>query len=266
MGGLACAVLLVVSCSGSDGADAPAPTDAPSATGSSGTEATGSDDTAGEGTPPDTTDAGSSDPTVPATASTQPPTTPVPPPPTGVPGVDSDDAFCRDYARVLGTSTLLGITAAFQAQPADEILRLEVIAAPAVLAAADSLPGEVPPAAAPDTETLLDEVVDPLAQRSIVIDAALVDAGLDGAGRAALIEAWDVVLATDDPVDPAIDVPDLDPALTAQVDAALAALGSTLPPYLEDPVVAASPSQTPLVQAYVQSACPEILGLLGDQI
>jgi hypothetical protein len=264
MGGLACAALVVVSCSGSDGADAPAPTEAPSV--SSGTEATGSDDTAGEGTAPDPTDTGSSDSTVPVTASTPPPTTPVPPPPTGVPGVDSDDAFCRDYARVLGTSTLLGVAAAFQAQSADEILRLEVIAAPAVLAAAQSLPGEVPPAAAADTDTLLGEVVDPLAQRSITIDAALVDAGLDSAGRTALIEAWDVVLATDDPVDPAIEVPDLDPALTAQVDAAVAALATALVPYLEDPSVAAAPAQTPLVQAYVQSACPEILGLLGDQI
>jgi hypothetical protein len=227
-------------------------------------QSTGPDDTAGADTAPDSTDASVS--SVPVTASTQPPTTPVPPPPTGVPGVDSDDAFCRDYARVLGTSTVLGITAAFQAQPADEILRLEVIAAPAVLAAAESLPGEVPSAAAADTDTLLADVVDPLTQRSIIIDAALVEAGLDGAGRAALIEAWDGVLATDDPVDPAIEVPDLDPALTGLVDAAVAALGSTLVPYLEDPSVAAAPAQTPLVQAYLQSACPEILGLLGDQI
>jgi hypothetical protein len=178
--------------------------------------------------------------------------------------VDSEDAFCRDYARVLGTSTLLGVTSAFLAQPVEEIVRLEVIAAPAVLAAADALPGEVPAAAAADTDTLLDDVVEPLTRRSILIDAALVDVGLDSAGRAALIDAWDGVLASDDPVDPAVEVPDLDPALAAQVDAAVAAL--TLPPYLEDPAVAAAPAQTPLVQAYVQSACPEILGLLGDQI
>lgn len=262
MGGLACAALVVVSCSGSDGADAPAPTGSPSVTESP----NGSDDTGGPTSAPDTSSdasAPSSTP-VPVTASTQPPTTPVPPPPTGVPGIDSADAFCRDYARVLGTSTLLGVSSAFLAQPTEEIVRLEVIAAPAVLAAAESLPGEVPEAAAADTDTLLADVVDPLTQRSIVIDDALVAAGVDSAGRAALIEAWDAVLATDDPVDPAIEVPDLDPALAAQVDAAIAAL--TLPPYLEDPAVAAAPAQTPLVQAYVQSSCPEILGLLGDQI
>lgn len=265
MGGWACAVLVVVSCSGSDGADAPAPSASPSVTGSSGTEPTGSDDTAAGATDPDPTDTEPSVPTTPA-ASTQPPTTPVPPPPTGVPGIDSDDAFCRDYARVLGTSTLLGIAAAFQAQSAEEILRLEVIAAPAVLAAAESLPDEVPPAAAADSDTLLTDVVDPLTRRSRVIDAALVEAGLDGAGRTALIDAWDGVLATDDPVDPAIEEPGLDPELSAQVDAAVAALATALVPYLEDPSVAGAPAQTPLVQAYVQSACPEILGLLGDQI
>lgn len=258
MGGLACAALVVVSCSGSDGADAPAPTGSPSVTESP----NGSDVTGGPTSSPDTSQ--SPAPSTAVTASTQPPTTPVPPPPTGVPGVDSDDAFCRDYARVLGTSTLLGVSSAFLAQPTEEIVRLEVIAAPAVLAAAESLPVEVPPAAAADTDTLLTDVVDPLTQRSIVIDAALVAAGVDSAGRAALIQAWDAVLATDDPVDPAIEVPDLDPALAAQVDAAIAAL--TLPPYLEDPAVAAAPAQTPLVQAYVQSSCPEILGLLGDQI
>jgi hypothetical protein len=262
VGGWACAALVVVSCSGSDGSDAPAPTGSPFVT----VPATGPGDTAAGTTVPEPTDDTSetSAPTAAVTASTQPPTTPVPPPPTGVPGIDSDDAFCRDYARILGTSTLLGISSAFLAQPTDEIVRLEVIAAPAVLAAADSLPGEVPEAAAADTDTLLADVVDPLTQRSIVIDAALVAAGVDSAGRAALIEAWDAVLASDDPVDPAIEVPDLDSALAAQVDVAIASL--TLPPYLEDPAVAAAPAQTPLVQAYVQSACPEILGLLGDQI
>jgi hypothetical protein len=258
MGGLVCVALVVVSCSGSDGADAPASTGSPSVTQPAG----GPDDTGGPTSASDTSQ--SPAPSTAVTASTQPPTTPVPPPPTGVPGIDSDDAFCRDYARVLGTSTLLGVSSAFLAQPAEEIVRLEVIAAPAVLAAADSLPGEVPEAAAADTDTLLVDVVDPLTQRSIVIDAALVAAGVDSAGRAALIEAWDSVLATDDPVDPAVEVPDLEPALSAQVDAAIAAL--TLPPYLEDPSVTAAPAQTPLVQAYVQSACPEILGLLGDQI
>jgi hypothetical protein len=261
MSGLACVTLVVVSCSGSDGADAPGPT----ATTSVNDSSTGSGDSGGATTSPDPATE-TSEAETPVTASTQPPTTPVPPPATGVPGVDSQDAFCRDYARVLGTSSLLGVSSAFLAQPEEELVVLEVIAAPAVLAAAESLPGEVPADVAADADTLVSDVVEPLTRRSLTIDAALVSAGLDSAGRTALIEAWDSVLASDDPVDPAIEVPDLEPALAAQVDAAVGELGSTLPPYLEDQPVVASPAQTPLVQAYVQSACPEILGLLGDQI
>lgn len=195
------------------------------------------------------------------TTTTLPPTTPVPPP-TGAPGVASSDAFCRDYARVLATANLLGVATAFVAHPPEELVRLEVIASPAQLAAASVIAGEVPVDAASESGTLTNDVVGPLVERAAEIDEALVAAGLDDAGRDALVAVWDDVLATDDPGDPAIAVDEL-PADLAEVVAA-AATALTLPGYLEDPRTIVDVSPVPAVQQYVATNCPEILGLLGD--
>ena len=184
------------------------------------------------------------------------------PPPTGVPGLSSDDAFCRDYARVLGTSNLLTISGAFGAQTVEELARVEAIAAPAVAEAAAIIGDEVPESAAADADVLVRDVVGPVAARAARVVDALRSAGLDDVALTDLVARWDEVLETDDQGDPAVSVDPLDADTEAAIAAALVTLD--LVPYHQDTTLFVPGASTPLVFAHVQQSCPEILGLLGD--
>ena len=125
--------------------------------------------------------------------------------------------MCQDYARVVGTQSVLTIAGAFGGLAPDALARLELIAAPTVIAAADALDDEWPAELAVRAAGGAGGRgrADPRPGASGA-SAALAGAGIDPVAAAGL---WLDVLARYDPAAPAVTVP----ASTRRPSRALAA-------------------------------------------
>lgn len=228
---------------------------------------TGEDD--GEATPaPDSTPPAAGDTTavdegpVVANPGTTTTTIPVPlVPDTGVPGIDSDNDFCRSWSEFAGSFRALGVVSAIRDESA--ALRLEVIASEVVIAAiagmGDSLPAELEP----ERDILLSAFAGPFGRRALAANEALTAAGVGGDDFELLADAWLTTLA-----DVGIDDPEFDVVVPVGVDAdlvdaAAAAFAATTPPIGGDPSLATF-TEIPLTAAYTLANCPDAGTLAGN--
>jgi hypothetical protein len=170
--------------------------------------------------------------------------------------------MCRDYARVVGTQSVLTIAGAFGGLDAEALARLELIAAPLVVEASDALDGEWPAELAGEQEAVATGVIGPIRNRAAVAVAALTDAGVTD--TAALADAWQGVLDSYDPARPAVTITGLPAALDAQVLAAAATYSASVTRYdLDGSVLRSAP--TPRTTDYLFAECPELSYLIaGD--
>jgi hypothetical protein len=188
-------------------------------------------------------------PTTPATAAT------------GVPGGSSDTPMCRDYATVVGSQSVLTIVGAFGDLGDTEMARLELIAAPSVMAAAQSLATEWPSELAAEQAAVESAVIGPITVRAQRALAAVQAAGL---AEAPLVTAWQTTLATWDPALPDVTVAGLGGEVEAGLATAAATYASTATRYDRDPSVLRT-APTPLTTAYLFDRCPELSYLIaGD--
>jgi hypothetical protein len=180
---------------------------------------------------------------------------------TGVPGGSSDTPMCRDYATVVGSQSVLTIAGAFGDLGATEMARLELIAAPSVMAAARSLAGEWPTELAAEQATVEAAVVGPITARA---QRALAAVQAEGIAEAPLVTAWQTTLATWDPAVPDVTVAGLGDEVEAALAAAAATYASVETRYdLDSSVLRTAP--TPLTTAYLFDRCPELSYLIaGD--
>lgn len=180
-----------------------------------------------------------------------------PVPDTGVPGIDSDDAFCRSWSEFAGSFQALGLVSAF-GDPA-EALRLEVLAAAAVVDAAARLAANLPTELEAEREALLDDFAGPFVRRAERAQAELVDAGVDRPDD--LRAVWLEQLAASGVDDPAMTVVLPRGIDAGGVDAAVAAFAAALPPIVDDPslITGATITQT---EGYLAANCPD-QGILG---
>lgn len=254
----AAAALLVVAgaCAGDDD-DVSSPTDAAPTTSTTSTAAT---------TPhtPVTTRAGAPDLD---TAPTDPPPTSSAPPPTagpadtGVPGLDSEDAFCAAWSRFGGSWQLL-VQAGAAADPV-AVARLEVIASTVVQDAYHDVLAVWPAELASERDVVADAYFGAFQRRSADAAAALADAGASDADITALAQAWDAALAQFDPSSTvAVAVP---PGLDSIVDQAAAAFGAARVPLPADPSMVIT-AETPLTDAFLATACPDEGWIVGQDV
>lgn len=179
----------------------------------------------------------------------------------GVPGGTSDVPMCRDYAAVVGTQSVLTLAGAFGDLDATALARLELIAAPTVIDAADALAGEWPSELAAEESAVASGVVGPILQRAQRASAALQGTGID---PVMLDTVWRDTLASYDPALPAVVVSGLDPAVETALDAAAAAFAATNPRYDLDATVLRTVA-APLTTQYLFTHCPELSYLIaGD--
>lgn len=264
------AALLLVACasddeSGSTTPGSPAPSTTPAATEAvfAPTEETavaeGSTDQAADAssdaTVPIDTDATSED-TGGATDETARPTVPD----TGVPGIDSNDAFCRAWSEFGGTFQGLAISWGV-GDPADAALN-EVAAAGAILRAVDDLGANLPAELEAERADLM-ALVDPLSQRAAAARDELLAAGVSDDGVIALADAWIATLVEAGTDDPAIVV-----SIPADVDAgdaeaAAAAFVDERQSLVRDPAMVTD-VETPLTEQYLIDNCPDQGTLLGN--
>ncbi len=209
------------------------------------------------------------DETVPPTTDTEPAATTVPPttlPPTvpedGVPGIDSDDAFCRAWSEFAGSFQALSLTASF-GDPGTAV-RLEVAASGAVTAAVATLADELPAEIEDERDEFLDGLIGPFARRAARAVAELEAAGATPAQIEALGDTWLDALVEAGTDDPAITLVVADD-LAGPLDAAVAVVAANVPPIPADPslITDAEPSAT---LAYVADNCPDQGILAGNDI
>lgn len=239
-------------CSGDDAAPTATPELLTVPAGDSGPTSTGP-----LGAPPTTTAAPDATTVVPAASAV-----PVVPEQIGVPGGASTNPMCRDYARVVGTQSVLTIAGAFGGLDDVALAHLELIAAPLVVEAADALAAEWPAELASEQAAASSGVIGPIRMRAAIAVGALTIAGVGD--TATLAGAWQQVLDTYDPASAAVTITGLPAAVDAQVLAAATSYAEAASRYDLDASLLRTVA-TPLTTDYLFANCPELSYLIsGD--
>ncbi len=195
---------------------------------------------------------------------TSPPVSVVVVPEEGVPGLDSDDAFCSSWSRFAGSFQVVAVTAAFGSGSPEQLVALEVAAAPTVTAAYRQLLESWPDELADEADLVADEFLGPFARRLEVAEAMLGEVGADAEAIAAIEAAWLDGLARRDPTTPefVVDLPD---DLWALIDAAAAEFAQQRVSFTQDPSLVTD-VQTPLTSEYLAASCPDQGTLSGQEV
>lgn len=179
-------------------------------------------------------------------------------PETGVPGIDSADAFCRAWSEFAGSFQAVGLVSAV-GDPANAF-RLEVFASPAVVGAVLALDANLPVELEDEQTALIADFAGPYFARASVAEG-LIDADV----RDVLAAAWILQLTelgVDDPF-LEVDLPGaVDPALFA---AAVESFSAASPSIVEDPSLITD-VRIPLTAAYLTTNCPDQGILAGNDV
>jgi hypothetical protein len=182
---------------------------------------------------------------------------------TGVPGIESDDAFCRSWSTYAGSVQALSL--AWVLQPPDDAAALEVAAATAVTRAVKGMADELPAEIEPNRQALTVDVPGPFLRRADRALGLLADAGLDEARIEVLGERW-VAAITEQGIESEtleIDVP-------AESEVALAAAAQAfadeLPSVVEDPTLDTTAFDIGPSLAYISVNCPDQGTLAGNDV
>jgi hypothetical protein len=194
------------------------------------------------------------------TAPTAPPPT-AGPADTGVPGLDSEDAFCSAWSRFGGSWQLL--VQAGAAMDPFQVARLEVIASTVVQGAYDDVLAAWPAELESERDVVADAYFGAFQRRSADAAAALADAGATDADIAGLAQVWDTALAQYDPSSTvAVVVP---PEIEPVVDHAASAFSAARVPLPDDPSMVIT-AETPLTDAFLATACPDEGWIVGQDV
>lgn len=195
---------------------------------------------------------------------TSPPVSVVVVPEEGVPGLDSDDAFCSSWSRFAGSFQVVAVTAAFGSGSPEQLAALEVAAAPTVTEAYRRLLDNWPDELADEADLVADEFLGPFARRLDVAEAMLGEVGADPDAIAAIDAAWLDGLARRDPTTPefVVDLPD---ELWALIDEAAAEFAQQRVAFTQDPSLVTD-VQTPLTSEYLAASCPDQGTLSGQEV
>jgi hypothetical protein len=248
---LAALTTLGGACSGDDEDGDAAPTTvtaaSPAAAATSGTTALGD-----ESSPAPSTAEG-------AARSTPAPT--LAPAETGVPGLDSEDAFCAAWSRFGGSWQLL-VQAGAAGDPG-HVARLEVIASTVVQDAFGDVFSAWPAELETERDVVADSYFGAFQRRSADAAAALAAAGASDADVVALVQVWNMTLEEYDPATTiAVDVP---PELAPLVDQAAVTFTEQRVPLQQDPSMVIT-VDTPMTDAFLATACPDQGWIVGQDV
>lgn len=205
-------------------------------------------------------------PTTTVSGSTEPSITTFPVvevPEVGVPGIDSEDAFCAAWSRFGGSWQVIQVAANFAPDPSI-VPAMEVAASPVIGDAYDAMFDAWPDELVAERSTVADGFFGPLDRRALAAETALVVAGATPDDLAAIADAWVAALATRDPDDPVL-TPEVTDDRWALVDAAAAMFADQLVDFRDDPSMRIT-VETPRTDAYLATACPDQGALTGAEI
>ena len=182
---------------------------------------------------------------------------------TGVPGLDSEDAFCAAWSRFGGSWQVFAVGSGFLDDP-DLVATWEIAASAVIGPAYDELVGTFPPELASEADVAADGFFGALQRRSADAARSLADAGATDDMVQLLGDAWIDALARRDPFDPdlAFEVPE---GLQAVVEAAAADFRTRRVEFHLDPSMAIAVA-TPLTDTYLDTVCPGQGTITGQEI
>ncbi len=179
-----------------------------------------------------------------------------------VPGLTSDDDFCRAWSRFAGSFQALALASSVGADPANA-MRLELVASSVVARAAADLEATLPEEVDAEREQFTEGLVGPFAARAALAVDELIAVGMTIDEVDELGERWLVALAQ-----PQQD-PDLvvfvSPAVASTLDDALASFSASVAPVNADPNLITD-ATAPDTLAYIASNCPDQGVLAGNDI
>jgi len=180
----------------------------------------------------------------------------------GVPGIESDDRFCRAWSEFAGSFQALTLVSSF-GDPV-EATRLEVVASGAVTSAVATLAVELPAEVEAERSAFLDDLIGPFARRAERAVDQLDAASLTGAQIDDLGDAWLTAL-----VDAGVDDPDIVVVVPEPLDdplgSAVVAFAASVPPIPADPSLVTD-AQAPATLAYLADNCPDQGILAGNDV
>lgn len=182
---------------------------------------------------------------------------------TGLPGIDSDDAFCRAWSAYAGSVQALSL--AWVLQPPEAAAALEVASSAAVIAAVRSMANDLPDEIESNRQELTADVPGPFLRRSERARQLLVDAGLSSAQIDELGAAW-IDAITEQGIDTEtlrIDVPE---AAAGGLEQASQIFVAELPPIVEDPTLDTTAFDIGPSLAYISANCPDQGTLAGNDV
>lgn len=188
----------------------------------------------------------------------EPVSTPATVPDTGVPGIDSEDLFCRSWSEFAGSFQALA--GAWAIGDPTEAARSEVAASGAILDAVSGLDEGLPVELETERASLA-ILVEPLSRRADAGRQELLGSGISEDGIEALAAAWLATL-----IEVGVDDPSIAIVVPPQVDAAAFGVAATAfftarPPITEDPSLITD-AQVPMTEQFLVANCPD-QGTLG---
>lgn len=191
----------------------------------------------------------------------------LPPEPKGVPGLDDEDPFCAAWAFYSGTVQAIGVAVAFGTVPSQEVARLEVVAAAALVAAVNGIGSNWSNELVGERSLVLTDLLGPFVRRAEKALSAAREAGVSDDQLEQLADLWLDALRNRDNESPAIVLPALSSDLAPLVEAAAAAFDAAVTPFAEDPSLVIVGLDTPLTDAYLAEHCPDLASIgVGDAV
>ena len=180
-----------------------------------------------------------------------------------VPGLDSDDPFCRAWSRFAGSFQALALASSVGAV-AQNALRLEVAASGAVMGAVADLDASMPAEADAERDAFLGELLGPFTDRARIATEALIAAGLTAEQVDELGELWLATVAGAESQDPdlVLVVPS---AYQPAFDDAVASFSADVVPVNEDPSLVTD-AVAPRTLSYIATTCPDQGILAGNDV
>ncbi len=180
-----------------------------------------------------------------------------------VPGLDSDDPFCRAWSQFAGSFQALALASSVGADPSNAV-RLEVAASGAVMGAVADLRASMPADLDDERDAFLDELLGPFADRARLASETMSAAGLTAEQVDELGDLWLAAIAasgsgSQDP-DLLLVVPSgYQPAF----DDAVASFSADVVPVSEDPSLVTD-AAAPQTLSYIAATCPDQGILAGN--
>ncbi len=180
---------------------------------------------------------------------------------TGVPGLESDDDFCRGWSTFAGSIQALSL--AWISQGPGSAATLEVAASEALVSAVEDMAANLPAEIESNRQALTVDVPAPWLRRAARAQALLAEAGADEPVIDALAVVWIAALAEFGTDDPSISIKtplDADGVLPA----AAGLFAAELPSVVNDPTLNTEQFDISPSIAYISDNCPDRGTLAGN--